>query len=393
MLSSFERGVIILINNALKSENAPLPEDFDYSRLYEFAKSQQILPLIYYGGRNLPEFISHDERRKIYASAMFLALLNQNQEAELEDLCRAFEENGVDYMKLKGSVVKRFYPDSDMRLMGDADILIRQEQMEKIGGLMQELGYSHEVTSDHEWIWRREELGVELHKRMIPSYTKDLYAYFGDGWELARRRTENGCEYALGIEDELIYLVAHFTKHYRYAGIGIKHLIDIHVMLEESGEIDLDYVNTALEKLGILKFYENIKKMLDVWFKGAECDEISEFITKRIFSGGAYGTSRERSRYEAAALTKTTDAKKVRRKKFWSVVFPSYKNMCEERPWLKKCPILLPFAWIGRLIVVLLFKRDNIKRERECISAINTAEIESYKQELKLVGLDFNFEV
>ena len=393
MLSSFERGVMILINNAIKSENAPLPEDFDYSRLYEFARDQQILPLIYYGGRNLPEFISHDERRKIYASSMFLSLRNQNQEAELDELCRAFEENGVDYMKLKGSVIKRFYPSGDMRLMGDADILIRQEQMGRIEELMQALGYSHQVTSDHEWIWRREELGVELHKRMIPSYTKDLYAYFGEGWDLARRRSENGCEYALSVEDELIYLVAHFTKHYRYAGIGIKHLIDIHVLLGSDVAIDHGYVNDTLEKLGILKFYENIKKMLGVWFRGDECDEVSEFITKRIFSGGAYGTSKERSRYEAAVLTKKTDAKRARRKKFRSVVFPSYKNMCEERPWLKKCPVLLPFAWVGRLVTVLLFKRDHIRRERENISAINKSEIEAYKQELKLVGLDFNFEV
>ena len=67
--------------------------------------------------------------------------------------------------------------------------------------------------------------------------------------------------------------------------------------------------------------------------------------------------------------------------------------MCEERPWLKKCPVLLPFAWVGRLVTVLLFKRDHIRRERENISAINKSEIEAYKRELKLVGLDFNFEV
>ena len=125
----------------------------------------------------------------------------------------------------------------------------------------------------------------------------------------------------------------------------------------------------------------------------AESDEVTEFITGKIFSGGAYGTAKDKSRYEAAALAKDSDAKSARRKKFWGVVFPSYKNMCEERPWLKKLPILLPFAWIGRLVVVLLFRRDHIKREREHISAINKTEIDSYKQELKLVGLDFNFEV
>ena len=393
MLSSFERGVIILINNALKGQNTPLPEDFDYSRLYEFAKMQQVMPLLYYGGRNDADFLAKDERKRIYATAMYLSLMNQNQSEELHALCCAFEENGVDYMKLKGSVIRKLYPSSDMRLLGDADILIRQNQMEGIEKLMRELGYNHVVTSDHEWIWRKGELGVELHKRLIPSYTKDLYAYFGDGWALAKKRDEKGYEYAFSPEDELIYLVSHFTKHYRYAGIGIKHLVDLKVFVDAHPSLDHGYVDLAFEKLGIAQFYRNIQRTLEVWFNGAECDEVTEFITKKVFSGGAYGTTKDKSRYEAAALTKDTNAKSARRKKFWSVVFPSYQNMCDERLWLRKCPILLPFAWAGRLVTVLLFRRDHIRRERETISAINASEIESYKAELKLVGLDFNFEI
>ncbi len=393
MLSSFERGVIILINNALKAQNTPLPEDFDYSRLYEFAKSQQIMPLIYYGGRDLQEFVSHDEKRKIYASAMFLALLNQNQESELETLCLAFEKNGVDYMRLKGSVIKRLYPCSEMRLLGDADVLIRKEQMGRIELLMETLGYKHLLTSDHEWVWKKGDLGIELHKRIIPSYTKDLYAYFGDGWDHAQKVADGGHEYTLSAENELIYLVSHFTKHYRYAGIGIKHLVDIHVLLEANADIDHEYVHATLEQLGIAEFYKNIVKTLDVWFKDAEGDEVTDFITQKVFSGGVYGTTKDRSRYEAAALANGADADKVRKKRFWSAVFPSFKTMCEDRPWLRKCPILLPFAWAGRLVTVLLFRRDHIRRERESISAINASEIESYKAELKLVGLDFNFEV
>ena len=393
MLSSFERGVIILVNNALKSENSPLPEDFDYSRLYGFAKDQQISTLIFYGGKNDPEFLAKDEKRRLYALAMYLAASNQDQMRELERLCRAFEENGIDFMRLKGSVVKWLYPSSDMRIMGDADVLIRREQMDEIENLMLGLGYSYLVTSDHEWIWHRGGLDVELHKRMIPSYTKDLYAYFGDGWALAEPKAQGSHEHVLRAEEELIYLVAHFTKHYRYAGIGIKHLVDIYVFLEAHKELDLEYVNAKLEKLGIASFYRNIRKTLEAWFGGAEMDECAEFITHKVFSGGAYGTDKDRSRYEAAAFALGTTAKRAKRKKFLRVVFPSYKNMSGEYPWLKRCPVLLPFAWIYRIIHVLLFRRDHVKRERENIAAINKTEIEAYKSELKLVGLDFNFEV
>ena len=41
MLSSFEKGIITLINNALKGEKNPLPKDFDYSGLHDFSVKQK----------------------------------------------------------------------------------------------------------------------------------------------------------------------------------------------------------------------------------------------------------------------------------------------------------------------------------------------------------------
>jgi len=393
MPSNFKRGVITLIKNALKGENSPLPEDFDYTKLQQFATSQHILPIVYYGGRNDASFIAHDEGRKMYGTAMYLALVNQDRFAMLEEICRAFDENGIDYMPLKGANMKDLYPSRDMRLVGDADILIREWQTAEIEKIMIELGYEYSRTSDYEWKWQKNGFDIELHKKLVPSHTKDLCAYLGDGWGRAKLKAEGGHEYVLGCEDELIYIFSHFTKHYRHSGIGIKHLVDIYVFLNAYPELDRDYVHAELDNLGIGKFYRNVNRTLEVWFDGAEGDEITDFITDKMFSGGAYGTKEHLAKYEAAALTKETETKKARNKKILSVVFPSYNNMCAERPWLRKCPILLPFAWIVRFVVVVLFRRENIKKVGDSIAVINDTDIGSYKSELRLVGLDFNFEV
>ena len=393
MLSSFKRGIITLVKNALKGENSPLPEDFDYSKLYQFATSQHILPIVYYGGRNDASFISHDASRKIYGAAMYYALANQNRFEMLDEICGAFEANGIHYMPLKGATIKDLYPSRDLRLIGDADILIRDEQSADIEKIMTELGYVYERTSDYEWKWQKDDFEVELHKKLVPSHTKDLSAYLGNGWGRAKLRAEGKYEYALGCEDELIYLFSHFTKHYRHSGIGIKHLVDIYVFLGAHPELDADYVNAELDRLGIGKFYQNVKRTLDVWFEGAESDEVTEFITNKIFSGDAYGTEEHLAKYSAAVLAKDTDAKKAKNKKLFSVIFLDYKEMCKMYPWLGKCPILLPFAWIVRLIRVVLFRRDNIKKVGDSIAVISDTAIDSYKSELRLVGLDFNFEV
>lgn len=393
MLSSFKRGVITLVKNALKGENSPLPEDFDYSKLYRFAISQHILPIVYCGGRNDAGFIAHDEGRKIYGAAMYYALANQNRFEMLDEICRTFEKNGIDYMPLKGATIKDLYPSRDLRLIGDADILIKDEQSEDIEKIMTALGYEYEKTSDYEWKWQKDGFEVELHKKLVPSHTKDLSAYLGNGWGRAKPRVEGGHEYALGCEDELIYLFSHFTKHYRHSGIGIKHLVDIYVFLGAHPELDADYVYSELDRLGIGKFYRNVIRTLEVWFDGAEGDEVTEFITNKIFSGDAYGTEEHLAKYSAAVLAKDTNAKKAKNKKLISVIFLNYGEMCKMYPWLKKCPILLPFAWIGRLIRVVLFRRENIKKVGESIAVINDTDIDSYKSELRLVGLDFNFEV
>ena len=58
-----------------------------------------------------------------------------------------------------------------MRTMGDADILIKTEQYERIVPIMNRLGYLPGVESNHECVWdKKNMLHVELHKMLIQSY-------------------------------------------------------------------------------------------------------------------------------------------------------------------------------------------------------------------------------
>lgn len=393
MLSSFKRGIITLINNALKGEKKSLPDDFDYLRLYDFAVKQQIIPLLYYGVRHDARFLSSSGADKLKYAALYSAAVSDHQMQELEKICAEFDKSGIKYMKLKGTVLKKLYPRSDMRMMGDADILIRENQMEDIEKLMIAFGYQYVLKSDHEWMWKKDKVKVELHMRLIPSYTKDFYEYYGDGWRIAHKKDGVSSEYYMTPEEELIYLFVHFAKHYRYSGIGIRHATDIYIFMETHCELDMDYVNQAFKKLGIYNFFVNVCRMLDVWFGDAECDEISEFLTNKIFKNGAYGTQQTSKRSQALVLSKGTDVAGAKRKKMISLIFPTYKNMCYTYSWLSGKPLLLPIAWAYRIIKVLLFKRDRIKLHRNDVKNINKDNIDAYQAELNFVGLDFNFEV
>jgi len=393
MLSSFETGIITLINNALKCENQPLPEDFDYSLVYKLGLKHQILPMLYYGGAENPKFVASDVECKMLFGTMQLTALSENQLMQVECVCKEFDKNGIEYMKLKGSNIKSLYPKHEMRVMSDADILIREEQYAIIQNVLTGLGYTYKYSSDHELVWKKDELTVELHKRIVPSYQKDFYAYFGEGWKKAYKKNDESCEYVMKPEDEFVYIFTHLAEHYREAGIGIKHMTDIYLFLNKYTELDLDYIYNELEKLKLLDFFKNVKKTLDVWFNGAECDDVAQFITAKIFDNGVYGNMVNALKSDALRYSKGTDVKGAKRKRKLHAIFLPYKTMCNVFPVLNKAPILLPFLWVWRIIRTVLFRRGKIKQMNENINSYSQETIDEHQLELNYVGLDFNYEV
>ena len=57
-------------------------------------------------------------------------------------------------MLLKGASIKKIYPSSELRLMGDIDILIKEEQYEQIRKILCNIDLCEVNETDHELIWR-----------------------------------------------------------------------------------------------------------------------------------------------------------------------------------------------------------------------------------------------
>ena len=389
MLSVFEKGIIELIKSALKGCTPKLDEGFDFEKAYEFAQKSQITPLVYYGAVNLPNFMDTLVGKKFFKSTMNMSFYCTEQNETIKSINEAFKSNRIQHMMLKGTMLRDLYIYPEMRLMSDADILVKEEDYKRIKPIMTSLGFTEKYESDHELVWKKNELTVELHKRLIPSYNMDYYRYFGDGWKLATIKDEKTNECFMSKEDCFIYTFVHYAKHYRDAGIGIKHLIDFYVYLEAYQDLDWSYINKELEKLQLLSFWKNTKRMLDVWFYSCESDEISEFMTLRIFNSGAYGTSVAHIDSESLRLSKK--GKNVKLRKWCGIIFPPYSTMCLIYPFLKKLPILLPFMWIVRMFVTL-FKPSRIKRQKDIVDKIGDERGLEYQKELNYVGLDFNFD-
>jgi len=390
-MNALQRSILDLLKSCLTHEKTQLSADFDWQYACQLGKAHQILPMLYYGALQSEAVVPPAVREYLERAAVHSVFVDQNQLYEIALLREQFLQNGVEFMLLKGVLLKQMYPQTDMRPMGDADILIKTEQYAIIKPIMQQLGYEEVLESDHELVWdKKGALYAELHKRLIPSYNKDYYSYFGDGWRLAQ--PVEGTEYRMRDEDQFIYLFTHYAKHYRDAGIGIRHLMDLHVFLQAKPTLDWGYVEAELEKLQLLTFCRNSLETIDVWFKGKEDTPMSDFMTDRIFGSGSFGTQENQHLSEGVKTTKTAPKEKVQQKKVLRLIFPSVEVLALKYSILRKMPFLLPFVWIYRWIAALLFKWNIIHSHWEGVKVMTEENVAAYQDELNYVGLDFNFE-
>ena len=385
-----QQGIATLLRCAITQENLPLPEGFDLAQSYALIRRHQMMTLIYAGAANCKIPLSDPAMRKLFQDYGKSMLVDQRQMAEVSRIFAAFEENGIDYMPLKGCKLKALYPKPELRLMGDADILIRTEQYGRIEEIMKGLGFTFRRETDHELVWVKPSLFLELHKRVMTTYNADFYRYFGDGWKIANRVNDSG-RYEMSPEDFYIYLFVHFTKHYRISGIGIKHLLDLWVYSEAYPELNREYIRDEMKKMNLSRFYENVLHTINVWFRGERETDISDVITGVIFSSGQYG-SVEMAVVNRALRDSKGSPLKIRLAKTVKHMFLPYQAMKAKYKVLEKLPFLLPIMWIVRWFDILFIRRRLFKRYRGEMKQINSQSVAENRDALQFVGLDFDFQ-
>lgn len=397
-MTDFQTGVLTLVRYALSPEEhfPSLPDGFSYDALLKFAELQQVSPLLYYGACKTDSFLESDELLSFTALATAIMSHSTRQLANFDKLTACFEKAGIDYMPLKGSVLKRLYPQPEMRVMGDCDILIRSEQLDQARDLMKEQNYTLEEVTDHCYEYKNpEKMAVELHVKLLPDGEIDLEPYYRDGWWTARPVGQPACRYEMRPEDHYVFQFAHFVKHFRGFGAGIKFVIDFRVFEQAYPDMDMKYVRGELVKLGLDEFYDNIQRTISVWFDGAPSDEMTDYLTERLFNTTVFGVKERglvseaynRSKIEQANGKTGSDAAH-RRSKWFELFFLPYSAMKKKYPVLEKWAILLPIFWIVRGFDILFFRRNRIGEVNADMEQISRESIEAYRKEMNYVGLD-----
>lgn len=381
--------ILSLIKSGITGEKAVVSENTDWALVFKLCKIHQIIPIVFYGILNSNLQIPNQETFFDYTSKAIMK--EQNQFASLENISKIFERENIDYLPLKGIILKELYPKTEMRVMGDLDILFKPNQIVDVYKIMQNNGYVQGESDDHAVAYKKAPyVSIEIHNKLISKEDSAYSNYLADVWNKAKMVNGLKNRYLLTNEDAFVFVFVHLTKHYREGGIGIRHLLDIWVMLKKLPDMNMQYIECELQKLKLTDFYNNIIETVNCWFEGLPFTNMAKFITVRTFKSGSYGTANMYYASRAAHVAETKGKEKNNTVlKIFKIVFLPLSAMKKVFPVLNRAPVLLPIMWVIRGFKTIFVKPKNISKHINRIKNSTNTVVKEYSDELNFVGLNF----
>ena len=351
--------------------------DDEINQIINLAKSHSLETVIYQA------FKINDIKipAKLEKEYQFLLFKMFTQDAELESLSCAFTNHKIYHLPLKGSVLRKYYPNPILRIMADLDILFHEEDLKQAGMIVKELGYEVEhLGGNHDVYYKKPYMNIELHRALISSSYELLYNYYIDIWN--RLDTSNYLV-RMNKEDFLIYLILHAGKHFATSGAGLRFLMDLHFFFLKEKDIDMRYVMDELKKTNFDTFAEIVitisKKLFDdLYHDDFNLNDDERYVLSYLISSGTYGTY-DNSAAIGVSKENNENIKSNKIKYFFKRVFPSYKTMVSIYPKLKRRKLLLPIYYLMRICRVI-FKSKSYKQQLNSINNVQEEDLERIKR-------------
>ena len=331
------------------------------SFFYKMAKHHSLRAILYLAIKDSKAQVESSDLDKLEQYYLASVKKSLTFQKERETLYKYLNENSIDFLPLKGIVIKDYYLDPNAREFADNDILFNDKKTNLVKQFFVSHGYEVEYykKSNHDVYLKKPVLNFEMHRALFGETgdNEKVVDYFND--YLNKSLIRKDYEHYLSDEDFYIYFTAHSYKHYHVSGCGIRTLIDYYLYLKNK-QLDFNYINQELAKLDLLDFSNQIKNLAFKAFDNEPLNEEEEEMLLFIASSGTYGT-----------LENSVD-KGVKEKGkfgyFMARVFPPFRFYKSAYPWAYKCPILIPIAWCCRFFRILFKNPKKATNELKLIS-------------------------
>lgn len=302
---------------------------------------------------------------------------------EYDELCQALEEAKIQFLPLKGSVLRQYYPEPWMRTSCDIDVLVHRNELENaISYLTEKLGYEEKGKASHDVsLFSATGVHIELHFDLVEEgRANNAINVLSTVWDNVSLRRDSEYWYEMSDDFFYFYHIAHMAKHFETGGCGVRPFIDLWILDHIDGA-NKEARDALLEKGGLLKFAEQARILSNIWFGDGQYDNVSYQFQNFLFHGGVYGSTDNR-----VALHQKKKGGRIGY--IISRMFIPYANLKRYYPVLEKHKWLMPVMQIRRWFMLL--KPDVAKMAKSEILAngnIESARAEQMDELLKNIGL------
>ncbi len=281
----------------LNNEEVSLMTQESWPMLYDMAQKHDIAPLVGEALEKQGLLATDSEYANRFSKQIMMAVFRYERlNYDLKEVCRALEAAGIPFLPLKGSVLRRYYPEPWMRTSCDIDILVPADKAEQAAvHLVSACGYVREAMGRHDIsMISPNKNHIELHYELVEEGMLDISLdALHTVWDNATVREGYTCWHEMTDEMFYFYHVVHMAKHFAQGGCGIRPLVDLWILDHMDG-IHLSKREEMIDAGGLRTFTDAARQLTRVWLDGAALDARSRQMESFILSGGVYGSTENR---------------------------------------------------------------------------------------------------
>lgn len=344
-----EQQFLFLLKCGINGETPPDGYRYDVGSVFLLSQMHNVLPLIYSAAAAVSADAFAYKRQMMRSTGAQIA-----KNIAFSSLSQKLEDRQFDVIVVKGPVCAATYPDPDLRLCSDFDLVVPEEKKQPLHEFLTENGFA-----EHNGSYTSQELHLEVSDSLgegsewIQKIAEQVFDGFRD-----RAIVSDGFR-TLSYTDHMLYLIFHAFKHFIGSGFGIRQLVDIMLFAERHrAEIDFDEVFRKLQQLradtfayhcfyAAQKIFE--RDFSDILKRAGDMNFCYDAFIEDLLAAGVFGKSTEDRLHSASVVSAAVENQG--KKSMRATLFPSYTVMKSRYRILRFLPFLLPFFWLRRLAV------------------------------------------
>ena len=381
-METYYDDLLELVRAGITGTKAKLSENPDWDKICPLLTKAKLLPVVYRTVAALGETsgLSEEVLTGWQADTFAKGMKQLQMVNELRSVLTEARNRKIRPVVFKGITLAALYPEPYTRVSGDADLLVSAKQRNDMEQMLVQMGYEkvEAYSKEHVPVYmiktQNRQLKLEIHDLLWEDY-EGKQAEILRNIQLDAEETlicQEVCGMpvtTLGYDEHLIYQIFHIVKHFFFEGIPLRYFVDLVFYIDAyADKLDFVRIRKEMERLHYGQFFDSVMKICyqclgmktNVLRDRADKVELNERLLKEVLEIGKLNKSVKQwesinflSHYfMRSSKTKTTSFQQKRKQ-----ILPMPSELNDRFSYAKRCPLLLPVAWIHRVFYIIGYAR------------------------------------